>query len=105
MNKKDIDFSTMCVHEGELVDLQYKGAVSPLYMSTSYAFNDIDIKQYPRYFNTPNQRGLIKKIASLEGAESGLIFSSGMAAISTALFSNLKSGTHNSTINFHWKTS
>jgi cystathionine beta-lyase len=94
MNKKDMDFSTMCVHEGELVDLQYKGAVSPLYMSTSYAFNDIDIKQYPRYFNTPNQRGLIKKIASLEGAESGLIFSSGMAAISTALFSNLKSGDH-----------
>jgi len=92
MEKKD--FKTLCVHEGEVRDTQFKGAISPLYMSTSYAFNDVDIKQYPRYFNTPNQRGLIKKISALEGAETGLIFSSGMAAISTALLSNLNSGDH-----------
>ena len=63
-------------------------------MSTSYAFDDVDIKQYPRYFNTPNQRALVKKISSLEYAETGLIFSSGMAAISTSLLSNLNSGDH-----------
>ena len=65
-----------------------------MFASTSYAFNDVDIKQYPRYFNTPNQRGLCEKIAALEGAESALIFGSGMAAISTALLSHLKSGDH-----------
>jgi cystathionine beta-lyase len=92
MNKKD--FKTLCVHEGEIKDIQFKGSTSPLYMSTSYAFNDVDIKQYPRYFNTPNQRGLIKKISSLESAETGLIFSSGMAAISTSLLSNLNSEDH-----------
>lgn len=92
MTKKD--FKTLCVHEGEIKDIQFKGSISPLFMSTSYAFNDVDIKQYPRYFNTPNQRALIKKISSLEGAETGLIFSSGMAAISTSLLSNLNSGDH-----------
>lgn len=92
--KSKADFRTLCVHAGSLVDEQHKGAISPLYPSTSYAFNDVEIGQYPRYFNTPNQRGLAKKIAALEGAEAGLIFSSGMAAVSTALLSHLKSGDH-----------
>ena len=87
-------FKTLCVHEGEIKDIQFKGSTSPLFMSTSYSFNDIDIKQYPRYFNTPNQRALVKKISSLENAETGLIFSSGMSAISTSLLSNLNSGDH-----------
>lgn len=91
---KSSDFRTQCVHAGELNDTQYGGAISPLYASTSYAFNDVEINQYPRYFNTPNQRGLCEKVATLEGAKSGLIFSSGMAAISTALLSHLKSGDH-----------
>ena len=99
--KKKNGVSTKCVHSGELIDDRFKGATSPLFPSTAYDFVDVEEDKYPRYFNTPNQRGLIKKIASLEGAESGLIFSSGMAAISTALFSNLKSGNHNSIINFY----
>jgi cystathionine beta-lyase len=37
---------------------------------------------------------LIKKLCALENAEDGLIFGSGMAAISTVLFANLKSGDH-----------
>lgn len=88
------DFKTLCVHAGELKDEQFGGAISPLFPSTSYAFNDVEINQYPRYFNTPNQRGLAKKIAALEGAEAGMIFGSGMAAISTALMANLESGDH-----------
>jgi len=77
--------NTICTHVGEIIDEQFKGAVSPLYMSSSYAFEDVDVKRYPRYFNTPNQEGLSKKIAALEHAESALIFGSGMAAVSTAL--------------------
>lgn len=92
--KEAADFKTLCVHSGELKDTQHGGAISPLYMSTSYAFNDVEINQYPRYFNTPNQRGLAKKIAALEGAEAGMIFGSGMAAISTALLSHIKAGDH-----------
>lgn len=87
-------FKTTCVHAGNLEDSVHKGSISPLYMATSYAFEEVEINQYPRYFNTPNQRGLCQKIAALEGAETGLIFGSGMAAISTTLLSHLKPGDH-----------
>ncbi len=86
--------NTICTHVGELEDKEYKGAVSPLYMATSYAFEDVETKRYPRYFNTPNQVGLAKKMAALEHGEEALIFGSGMAAISTALMAYLKAGDH-----------
>lgn len=91
-NKKGVN--TICTHVGEVKDEQFKGAVSPLYMSSSYAFQDVDVKRYPRYFNTPNQEGLAKKIAALENCEAGLIFGSGMAAISTAVMAFLEAGDH-----------
>lgn len=86
--------NTICTHAGELEDREYKGAVSPLYMSTSYAFEDVETKRYPRYFNTPNQVGLAKKMAALEHGEASLIFGSGMAAVSNSLMAFLKSGDH-----------
>jgi cystathionine beta-lyase len=89
-----LGINTICVHTGEVKDEQFRGAVSPMYMSTSYAFDGVDVKRYPRYFNTPNQEMLCKKIAALEHTEDGLIFSSGMAAISAAMFAFLKTGDH-----------
>ncbi|WP_299156242.1 PLP-dependent aspartate aminotransferase family protein [uncultured Christiangramia sp.] len=86
--------NTICTHAGELEDTQFKGAVSPLYMATSYAFEDVETKRYPRYFNTPNQVALAKKMAALEHGEAALIFGSGMAAVSTSLMAFLKSGDH-----------
>ena len=91
---KKLGINTTCVHVGEVKDEQFKGAVSPMYMATSYAFDNVDIKRYPRYFNTPNQEALCRKIAALEHTEDGLIFSSGMAAISTAMLAFLKKGDH-----------
>ncbi len=86
--------NTICTHVGEVEDERFKGAISPLYMSTSYAFEDIDEKRYPRYFNTPNQQALTKKIAALEHTEDAMIFGSGMAAISHALMAFLRAGDH-----------
>lgn len=91
---KSKGLNTICTHVGEIKDEQFKGAVSPIYLSSSYAFNDVPVKRYPRYFNTPNQEALGKKIAALEGAEAGLIFGSGMAAISTSLLAFLSQGDH-----------
>ena len=85
---------TKCVHSGEIKDTQFKGAVSPIFMATSYAYFDVDNLRYPRYFNTPNQEAIGKKIAALEGAEAGLPFASGMAAISNTLFAFLEKGDH-----------
>jgi cystathionine beta-lyase len=94
MDHKKKGLNTVCTHTGELADTLFKGAVSPLYMSTAYAFDDVDIKRYPRYFNTPNQLALSEKIAALEHAEAAMIFGSGMAAISTSLLAFLKDGDH-----------
>lgn len=86
--------NTTCTHVGELKDEQFKGAISPLYMSTSYEFDNVDVKRYPRYFNTPNQEALCKKIAALEKTEDALIFGSGMAAISHTMLAFLQKGDH-----------
>ena len=97
MVNKPKKFSTKCVHEGEIKDTMYQGIVSPLFMSTTYPWyggEDAEKKPYPRYFNTPNQEFLSKKIAALENGEKALIFSSGMAAISTSIMANVKSGDH-----------
>ena len=91
---KKLGINTICTHVGEVLDEQFKGAVSPVYMATSYAFDNVDVKRYPRYFNTPNQETLNKKIAALEHTEDALIFTSGMAAISSALMAFLKKGDH-----------
>jgi cystathionine beta-lyase len=91
---KKLGINTICVHTGEVEDAQFKGAVSPMFVSTSYAFDGVDVKRYPRYFNTPNQEMLFKKVAALEHTEDGLIFGSGMAAISAAMFAFLRSGDH-----------
>ncbi|NRR90480.1 aminotransferase class I/II-fold pyridoxal phosphate-dependent enzyme [Winogradskyella undariae] len=94
MSKKKLGLNTICTHVGEVKDEQFKGAVSPMYLSSSYEFLDVDVKRYPRYFNTPNQEFLAKKIAALEHTEAALIFGSGMAAISTMFLAFLKQGDH-----------
>lgn len=92
--KKTQGKHTICIHEGEIFDEQFGGAISPIYLASSYPFIDQEEKRYPRYFNTPNQEVIAKKMAALEHAEAALPFSSGMAAISTTLFSFLKKGDH-----------
>ena len=87
-------FSTRCVHEGTIRDEVQKGIGSPIYPYTSYEFIDRPDTVYPRYMNTPNEKAVAEKIASLEEGEAGLVFSSGMAAISTVLFTMLSSGDH-----------
>lgn len=94
MSQKKFGLNTICTHIGEVKDEQFKGAVSPMYLSSSYEFLDVDVKRYPRYFNTPNQEHLAKKIAALEHTEMAMIFGSGMAAISTMFLAFLKQGDH-----------
>ncbi|MDH4058975.1 MAG: PLP-dependent aspartate aminotransferase family protein, partial [Cyclobacteriaceae bacterium] len=85
---------TQSVHTGSPGDPQYKGVATPVYPSSAYDYEGLPETQYPRYFNTPNQRAVAQKVAALENAEEGLIFSSGMAAIMTSLFAFLKKGDH-----------
>lgn len=87
--------STLCIHAGTYLDTQTGGACSPVFSSTAYAFpNETNQNIYPRYFNTPNQEVINRKLAALEKGEASLVFGSGMAAISTLLLARLSPGDH-----------
>ena len=92
--KNHIHKETQCVHHGGLQDTATGGINSPIYVSTAAEYLDRDQVPYQRYFNTPNQAAVVGKIAALEGAEEGVLFGSGMAAISTTLLSLLRAGDH-----------
>jgi len=89
-----MNVETKCIHSGEGVDTITKGINTPIFPSTSHEYLDAEDLAYPRYFNTVNQRVIEQKICDLEGAEEGVVFSSGMAAISTVFLSLLKAGDH-----------
>lgn len=88
------EFASKCVHSGTIPDTMNKGSNSPIFTSTSYEFIDREDTVYPRYLNTPNEKAVAEKMAALEGTEEALMFSSGMAAITTTILSFLSSGDH-----------
>src|SRR5215210_6052032 len=97
-------FDTLAVHAGE--DLtQNHGAVSvPIYSASVFAFTDADegaaIHNHEKegYFygrlGNPTQAALERAVAELENAEGALAFASGMAAISAAVLTLVKTGDH-----------
>jgi O-succinylhomoserine sulfhydrylase len=77
---------------------------TPLYLTSSFIFDDaeqgraifadeIEGNIYSRYSN-PNTTEFIDKVCEMEGAEAGLAFSSGMAAVFASFAGLLKSGDH-----------
>lgn len=90
--KKTLSKRSLAVQAGTQEDKLYGGRVSPIYTSSAYDYEQV--VRYPRYFNTPNQEAVVKKMAALENAEDGLVFSTGMAAIMTSLLALLKEGDH-----------
>ena len=86
--------NTACVHAGTMIDKTVRGANTPVHTSTSYAYLDAQDIVYPRYFNILNADAVATKISILEHGEAGLVFSSGMAAISSTLFTFLQNGDH-----------
>ena len=85
---------TQCVHSGSYRDSLIRGINTPIFTSSSYEYLDREETPYPRNFNTPNQRAVVRKMCDLEGAEDGVLFSSGMAAMSTAILAFARSGDH-----------
>jgi cystathionine beta-lyase len=85
---------TQCVHSGAIKDTMSAGVNSPVFTSTAFGYLDREQVAYPRYFNTPNQNAVVAKVCALEGAEDGVLFSSGMAAMSTAILAFAGAGDH-----------
>lgn len=85
---------TKCIHSGTIEDGITGGVNSPIFPSSAFDYQDKKKVPYPRYFNTPNQEAVVQKVCDLEGAEDGLLFSSGMAAMSTAILAFAEAGDH-----------
>lgn len=85
---------TICVHGGTYHDAVTRGVNTPIFTSSSFEYLDRDDIPYPRYFNTPNQDAVVRKLCALEGAEDGVLFSSGMAAVSSAILAFAGAGDH-----------
>jgi cystathionine beta-lyase/cystathionine gamma-synthase len=94
MESYNMQKDTCCVHSGAYRDEKTKGVNTPIFTSSSFEYMDREETLYPRYFNTPNQRAVEQKMCALEGAEDAVLFSSGMAAISTTLLAVVGSGDH-----------
>lgn len=90
--KENISKLTLSIHAGSHGDPQFGGIVNPIYPSSAIDY-DTEVK-YPRYFNTPNHQAVAEKIAALENAEAGIVFSSGMAAIMTSILTIARAGDH-----------
>jgi len=97
--------STRSVHEAEPFDEETGSVTMPIYETSTFGFRraeDVPIAvrgfgekgyTYSRWDN-PTVVTLEKKLAAFEHGGAGAAFSSGMAAISTSLFSFLKKGVH-----------
>ncbi|MEA3346133.1 MAG: aminotransferase class I/II-fold pyridoxal phosphate-dependent enzyme [Chloroflexota bacterium] len=101
--------STQAVHSGEDKIKPYYSLTTPIVQTSTYVFEDtaavIEHMQrkeepsppprgeYGRYGN-PTQATVERKLAELDGGEKALVFSSGMAAVTTALLSLLSEGSH-----------
>lgn len=89
--------ATVAIHGGQHGPHPAGAVVLPVFQSSTFlyagqtSYHDVP---YIRLNNTPNHRALGDTIAALEGAAAALVTASGMAAISTALLTVLRSGDH-----------
>ena len=105
MEKKNLHFETLQLHAGqESPDVATGARAVPLYLTTSYVFNDCNeaasrfALNEPGYLysrlSNPTQTVLEKRIAALEGGVDALAVASGAAAIFYAITNITSSGDH-----------
>ena len=96
--------STDSVHGTEEIDERTGSVVTPIHQTSTFGFRTARAARravqgesggyvYTRWDN-PTTRVLERKLAYLEGGEDSVFFSSGMAAISTAVLASVKKGDH-----------
>jgi methionine-gamma-lyase len=101
---KKVGFSTKSIHSGEKICPMTGSITPPIYQTSNFGFADLDSLRkasadpskgyfYTRLSN-PTFEVVEKKTADLMGTERAVVFSSGMAALTTAIFSLVSSGDH-----------
>ena len=99
-----LDFDTLSLHAGQVVDPEFGARAAPIYQTTSYVFPDTDTASsifnlergghaYSRITN-PTVGVLEQRIASLEGGSAAVCTASGMAATFCAITAILGQGDH-----------
>ena len=90
------DLATLALHAGEEQHDVDTPVVQPIYQSVNFVqeVGTGEGMRYPRYGNSPNAELVQRRIAALEGAEAGVVLSSGMAATACALLALLRPGDH-----------
>jgi cystathionine beta-lyase/cystathionine gamma-synthase len=82
-----MDFETRAIHEGQEPDPATGSVTVPIYQTSTYVQEAVGVHKgydYARVAN-PTRTALQLCLASLEGAEHGVAFSSGMGAVTTVL--------------------
>lgn len=98
------DESTIAVHAGTMDDDATGAVGTPIYQTSTFVLGENEYTAveeghardkfiYTRYGN-PSQWAVQNKLAALENAESALVFSSGMAAITASVMAMLDKGAH-----------
>ncbi len=89
-------FSTTAIHGLPHRRPDWSPVVPPLLQTSTFTnpIGSSDEVLYTRYGNNPNQVDIAKKYAMLEGAETALFLSSGMAATALAHLAMLRPGDH-----------
>jgi len=90
-----MDFETRAIHEGQEPDPTTGAIVTPVYQTSTYVQEAVGVHKGYEYSRTgnPTRTALQRCLASLEGAEHGLAFASGLAA-SDAVLRLLSPGDH-----------
>jgi methionine-gamma-lyase len=103
MNLKKSGFSTRAIHSGEKEE-ETGAVVTPIYQTAPFKFKSAAHAArvmsgeekgyvYSRGLN-PTTEVLEERMADLEGGEAALVQATGMAAISAAVFTEIKAGDH-----------
>src|ERR671915_2382909 len=83
----DMDFETRAIHAGQDPDPATGSVTVPIYQTSTYVQEAVGVHKgydYARVAN-PTRTALQLCLASLEGAEHGVAFSSGMGAVTTVM--------------------
>ena len=94
---RPVGAGTRAIHGGKSTGRPGDPVVEPVFRSSTFVWaspdDNIDL-MYSRYGNNPNHISVASRIAALEGTESALVLSSGMAAIATTLLAATRMGDH-----------
>jgi len=96
--------STRAIHAGEDRERYADSITTPIVQTSTYVFKDSrEVEAYTKHgkarfeygrYGNPTELVAQRRLADLEGAEDGVLFTSGMSAITTTILALVRSGDH-----------